>query len=116
MLNSLRDRAKFKHVERSLSEYDKSHRPKNELTEDQHYFACVGLERHSIARHLNVMAQLNPAFVADRRLWRWIGVYMDERMTYMFSENMAPTYGCSLDFALRVVEQSRWYFLPRFSF
>ena len=116
LLNGLNDRAEFKHIARSLSEYDESNPTQHAHAEEQRYFACVGFERHAIARHLNVMAQLNSAFVADRRLWCWIGLYLDERMTYMFSEDLALTYSCSLDFALLVIGQTRRYFLPRFSF
>jgi hypothetical protein len=52
---------------------------------EEHYFSCVGPERHALARHLTMIAQRNKRFVADKRLWRWIALYLKERDVYMFS-------------------------------
>ena len=43
--------------------------------EEREYFSSqqhVGTNREAVARKLTVMAELNPAMVADRRLWHWM--------------------------------------------
>lgn len=47
--------------------------------DEEQYFSCVGPHRHSLSRHLTMIEQLNDQFVADKRLWRWIALYLDER-------------------------------------
>ncbi|KAJ6178161.1 hypothetical protein N7519_008622 [Penicillium mononematosum] len=52
---------------------------------EEQYFSCVGPQRHALSRHLTMIEQLNDQFVADKRLWIWIALYLDERDVYMFS-------------------------------
>ncbi|KAJ5254201.1 hypothetical protein N7524_011381 [Penicillium chrysogenum] len=52
---------------------------------EEQYFSCVGPQRHALSRHLTMIEQLNDQFVADKRLWRWIALYLDERDVYMLS-------------------------------
>jgi hypothetical protein len=53
--------------------------------DEEQYFSCVGPQRHALSRHLTMIKQLNNQFVADKRLWRWITCYLNEREVYMFS-------------------------------
>lgn len=49
--------------------------------EEREYFSGlreVGKNREAVARKLTVMAELNPAMVADRRQWHWIERVFDE--------------------------------------
>jgi hypothetical protein len=54
------------------------------IRNEEQYFSCVGPQRHALSRHLTMIEQLNDQFVADKRLWRWIALYLDERDVYMF--------------------------------
>ena len=48
--------------------------------EEREYFShrrFLGSIREAVARKLTVMAELNPAMVADRRLWHWIEAMFD---------------------------------------
>ncbi|GLA55876.1 hypothetical protein AnigIFM63604_003095 [Aspergillus niger] len=66
------------------------HVPKDEEDEErskqneEQYFSCVGPQRHALSRHLTMIQQQNAQFVADKRLWRWIALYLSERDIYMF--------------------------------
>ncbi|KAL5366502.1 kinase-like domain-containing protein [Aspergillus floccosus] len=51
---------------------------------EEQYFSCVGPQRHALSRHLTMIQQQNNQFVADKRLWRWILHYLNERDLYMF--------------------------------
>ncbi|KAJ5420421.1 hypothetical protein N7465_002940 [Penicillium sp. CMV-2018d] len=53
--------------------------------DEEQYFSCVGSQRHALSRHLTMIKQLNNQFVADKRLWRWIALYLNQRDLYMFS-------------------------------
>ncbi|KAM0538851.1 hypothetical protein ACHAPW_000731, partial [Verticillium nonalfalfae] len=39
---------------------------------EQEYFGAVGTKRLALARKVAVAAKMNPRFVADKRLWRWV--------------------------------------------
>lgn len=41
----------------------------------------IGIERHAIARKINMVAGLSQDFVADHRLWRWIEEMKRDRVT-----------------------------------
>ncbi len=41
------------------------------------YFLAVGCDRHAVARKLTVASELSRVFIADKRLWRWIGDVLD---------------------------------------
>ena len=48
--------------------------------EEREYFShqwFLGTSREAVARKLTVMAELNPAMVADRHLWHWIEAMFD---------------------------------------
>ncbi|CAG8131272.1 unnamed protein product [Penicillium nalgiovense] len=53
--------------------------------DEEQYFSCVGSQRHALSRHLTMIQQLNNQFVADKRLWRWIALYLNQRELYIFS-------------------------------
>ncbi|KAL4894791.1 kinase-like domain-containing protein [Aspergillus ambiguus] len=52
---------------------------------EEQYFSCVGPQRHALSRYLTMIEQQNNQFVADKRLWRCIELYLNERDVYMFS-------------------------------
>jgi hypothetical protein len=37
---------------------------------EEECFACVGVQRHALARHLTMISQLNKRFAVDKTLWR----------------------------------------------
>lgn len=78
----LKDRPEFLEISNFLQQYE-TDSDKN-MRDEKQYFSCVGPERHALAQHLTMISELDPNFVADKRLWRWIGVYLGERETYMF--------------------------------
>ncbi|EEQ31642.1 hypothetical protein McanMca71_004402 [Microsporum canis] len=39
---------------------------------EKDYFSSMGLDRHAVARKVNLAANLSTTFVADKRLWQWI--------------------------------------------
>lgn len=51
-----------------------------EREEREYFFSKQDVKRcrEAVARKLTVMAELNPAMVADRRLWHWIERVFDE--------------------------------------
>lgn len=44
---------------------------------EKEYFNAVGAKRLAIARKVAFAARMNPQFVADGRLWRWIDAVME---------------------------------------
>lgn len=77
---SLKNRAEFKNSSEIISRYDTS--PEEVAQNEHQYFSCVGDERLAISRHLSVVAKLNPHFVADRRLWKWVATSIKERACF----------------------------------
>ncbi|RAL09553.1 aminoglycoside phosphotransferase family protein [Aspergillus homomorphus CBS 101889] len=75
-LRRIKDCEEYQEASRILSAYDEENPRK---PDEKHYFTCVGRERFAVSQHLTVMAELNPTFVADRRLWKWIAQYLRER-------------------------------------
>ncbi|KAJ5940720.1 hypothetical protein N7516_000888 [Penicillium verrucosum] len=53
--------------------------------DEEQYFSCVGPQRQALSRHLTMVKQLNNQFVADKRLWKWIELYLNQRDLDMFS-------------------------------
>ncbi|KAI9670793.1 MAG: hypothetical protein M1817_003904 [Caeruleum heppii] len=41
------------------------------------YFSCVGLERRAVSRKLCLIRRMSQAFVADKRLWKWLAKAMN---------------------------------------
>lgn len=41
------------------------------------YFSAAGPERRALSMKLTIASELNKGFVADRRLWRWIEVFLN---------------------------------------
>lgn len=41
------------------------------------YFDSVGAKRLALAQKVTLIAEMNPRFVADGRLWRWIDAVME---------------------------------------
>ena len=66
--------------------------------DEERFFTSAGPEDLTIARHLTVIAELNPRFVVSDQLWNWISFYLDERELYMFpaSEALAATQSKSV--------------------
>jgi hypothetical protein len=50
----------------------------------EEYFSCVGPQRHALARYLTMIMQRNKQLVTDKRLWRWIALYLEGGDVYMF--------------------------------
>lgn len=44
---------------------------------EKEYFAAVGVKRLAVAHKVAFVAKMNPRFVADGRLWRWIDAVME---------------------------------------
>ncbi|KAF4455315.1 protein kinase-like domain [Fusarium austroafricanum] len=44
---------------------------------EKNYFDAVGAKRLALARRVTVAAKMNPRFVADGRLWRWVDAVME---------------------------------------
>ena len=80
-----KDRPEFietsKYLRQYVTEADRA------MEEEKQYFQCAGLERHALSQYLTMISELNPYFVADKRLWKWVGPYLDEREAYMFPSN-----------------------------
>lgn len=114
VLHKLKNRLEVLQTAQYLSEY-KSDAVKEAEREAQ-YFSCVSPERHALSRHLTVMAELNPCFIADRRLWKWIALYLEDRQLYMFSGRQGPgrSWSCSLMFWRSLLHQFWGYVCPRF--
>lgn len=49
------------------------------LEEEERYFEAAGPGRLAVARRVALAAEMNPGFVADGRLWRWVGAVMEGR-------------------------------------
>ena len=47
------------------------------LRREKEYFDAVGAKRLALARKVALAAKMNPRFVADGRLWRWIDAAME---------------------------------------
>lgn len=47
------------------------------LRREKEYFGVVGAKRLALARKVALVANINPEFVADARLWRWIDAVME---------------------------------------
>lgn len=45
--------------------------------EEKEYFDSMGAWNLALARKMTLAAEMNPRFVADRRLWRWIDAVME---------------------------------------
>ena len=78
----LKDRPEFIETSKFLLQYETD--SDRNMDEEKQYFACVGPERLALSQHLTMISGLNPNFVADQRLWRWIKLYLKEREIYMF--------------------------------
>lgn len=70
----LKSRAKIKTSSEIISRFDTS--PEEVAQNEHQYFSCIGDERLAISRHLSVFEKLNPDFVADRRLWKWVATHL----------------------------------------
>lgn len=44
---------------------------------EKEYFDAVGAKRLALAHKVTISAKMNPVFVADRRLWRWVDAVME---------------------------------------
>lgn len=47
--------------------------------QEKRYFEAAGADRLALARKVALASEMNPSFVADKRLWRWIGSVMEGR-------------------------------------
>jgi hypothetical protein len=71
LFKGLQKEMEFVELARTLAEDD---RPVSKIKRDEEdYFRFSGSGREAIARKPTMMAELSEGFVADRRLWRWIG-------------------------------------------
>ncbi|KAF5005922.1 hypothetical protein FDECE_7680 [Fusarium decemcellulare] len=53
--------------------------PESEICRrEQEYFDAVGAQRLALARKVTIAAKMNPQFVADGRLWRWVDAMMED--------------------------------------
>lgn len=80
--NSLKSQDDFIKSSQIILQYDASH--EEVARSEDEYFSCTGPERLALARYLTMIAELNPHFVADKHLWKWISMYLNDRDTYMF--------------------------------
>lgn len=80
-LHDLKKRDEFINSLKVVSQYTAT---SEEIRNEKQYFECNGSERLALARHMTTMTNLNPRFVADQRLWKWVSIYLKERDTYMF--------------------------------
>lgn len=52
--------------------------PESEICRrEKEYFDAVGAKRLALARKATIAAKMNPRFVADGRLWRWVDAMME---------------------------------------
>ncbi|KAJ4308672.1 hypothetical protein N0V84_011966 [Fusarium piperis] len=52
--------------------------PESEICRrEKEYFDAVGAQRLALARKVTIAAKMNPGFVADGRLWRWVDAIME---------------------------------------
>ena len=99
LLETLKHREKFTQELRALAEETPCEEELREMKDDEErFFTSAGPEDLTIARHLTVIAELNPRFVVSDQLWNWISFYLDERELYMFpaSEALAATQSKSV--------------------
>ncbi|CAK7265210.1 hypothetical protein SEPCBS57363_001465 [Sporothrix epigloea] len=71
---------------------------------EKEYFELLGPERLAVAQKVALAAEMNPHFVADYRLWRWIDAVMEDRdmagynHTGTYADFRAPTVEILNDF------------------
>lgn len=88
-INALKTREEFKKISSFLGEDETG---PGESTEDEsQYFSCVGPERQALSRYLTMVTEMNPTFVADKRLWKCITAYLNERESFMFLRDQERT-------------------------
>lgn len=87
-LHRLTDWEEFSQTSQFLSQYEA---PSGET--GKQYFECVGPERLALSRHLTMIADLNSSFVADKRLWKSMALYPNERELYMFPAQKSRKLG-----------------------
>jgi hypothetical protein len=64
--------------------------PEEVARNEEQYFSCAEPGRLALARYLSTIAELDPKFVADRRLWNWVATYLKERDALMFPVASEP--------------------------
>ena len=85
-LHRLREREETKQIYQSLLTYEVDEEGPDK--DEKRYFSCVGHERYALSQHLTMIAEMNKDFVADKRLWKWISRYLEERDVYMRVSSM----------------------------
>lgn len=79
-LNDMKERDEFITSLKMISQYTAT---PEEMRNEKQYFECNGPERLALARHISTTASLDPKFVADQRLWKWVVIYLKQRDTYV---------------------------------
>jgi hypothetical protein len=80
-LHGLKDRAEVVHTAQCLSEFEPDVAKEAEREAQYFSYKSPERERHAPSRHLTVMAELDPCFVADRRLWKRMARYLEDRQS-----------------------------------
>ncbi|PIG81031.1 hypothetical protein AARAC_006078 [Aspergillus arachidicola] len=84
-IRQLRDREEYKAFSRILLAYEIEE--EGHSKEEKNYLSCVFRERLMLSQHLTMISDINRDFVADKRLWKWMQQYLNDRDVYMYHTN-----------------------------